>query len=253
MVFNAQYMQNYAACGAGSATPDPGVEGMSTEEWFDPATGERITRVLTSDDDGNITIKYLDKEGNDVSTESSNFQAAAVQRDVEKSEIWGTITDDTNLEYSRARTMFATETFEDGVSQGTNYTFIADGSDANAFANDAGTTLALAPIQLQNGDENLDVTGATAIALGSIPAFATYAEIYIDASNDDTNIRWTQNGSVPADDNGEQEAKGSTIKLDTREAIEGFRALTIDPSGALDPALVASLTVVYYNVSPDQN
>jgi len=106
------------------------------------------------------------------------------------------------------------------------------------------------PAVVQLTSETLDVTGTTASSLASIPTHAAYAEIYIDASADDALIRWSADGSTPADDSGEQEATGKTIVLTNRAALLGFRALAMDAAGDLDDTLTASLSVTYYNTKP---
>lgn len=235
------------------AGSDPGVEGMGMTTWYDPTNGNApITRIVTVDDDGNPTIQWIDKDGNDVSSNSANFTPATAQTDSEVEIMYATVTDVAAAEAGRVRELRELREVTEGVLA-VSHTFVVDGSDATAFVASAETQLSAAPIQVQLPTENLDVTGAAAIALAAIPQFASYAEVYIDASADDTNIRWTQDASAPADDNGEQEGRGTTIILNGRESIDGFRALTIDGAGALDPALTASLTVSYFNIAPDED
>ena len=107
-------------------------------------------------------------------------------------------------------------------------------------------TVATQPVLVQMPTENLAVTGSTPSSL-TPPAYAKYAEIFVE----DENIRWTQDGSAPADNNGEQERAGTTISLLDTTALAGFRALPMDNVGALDPTLTANLTVTYYNEKPE--
>lgn len=85
-------------------------------------------------------------------------------------------------------------------------------------------------------------------ALAAVPTYAVYAEIYIEAEN----IRWTQDGSAPAVGNGEQELAGTTVKLFGKQAIDGFRALVIDNTGAITASGEAKLTVGYWNLNPER-
>ena len=101
--------------------------------------------------------------------------------------------------------------------------------------------------------ENLSVDGSTqdtdtGEALAAVPAYAAYAEIYIE----DENVRWTQDGSAPAAGNGEQELAGGTIKLFGKQAIDGFRALVIDNVGAIASTGVVKFTVSYFNMNPER-
>ena len=106
-------------------------------------------------------------------------------------------------------------------------------------------------VEIVSGTENIAVTGATPVAL-TVPPHATYAEIYIDVDN--AAIRWTKDGTPPADDNGEQENAGTTVYLEDVDSINGFRALAIDnTTGALDPAMTAQLTGNFWNISPDED
>ena len=103
------------------------------------------------------------------------------------------------------------------------------------------------PVLVQMPTQRLAVSGPAPAQL-SPPPFAAYAEVFIE----DENIRWTADGATPADNRGEQERKGTTITLQSRQEIEGFRALAIDNVGALDPSLTARLTVVFYNGDPER-
>ena len=105
----------------------------------------------------------------------------------------------------------------------------------------------LYPTLVRITKELTSLTGALPVSLTPHP-HARYAEIYIE----DANIRWTQDGSIPSDNNGEQERAGTTVQLYGAPALAGFRALTIDSLGNMDPTLTANLTVTYYNRSPDQ-
>ena len=114
-------------------------------------------------------------------------------------------------------------------------------------------TAAEEPILVQLPTEALAIDGAShdttnGEALAAIPAHADYAEIFIE----DENIRWTQDGSAPADNNGEQEMAGTTIRLYGRPAIDGFRALVIDNVGDIATAGVSNLSVSYFNMNPER-
>lgn len=207
---------------------------------------------------GARTVTYYQEDGVTPMTNSADFNASKEQVNNESEIVYATNTTDGDAEFGRVAEVRRTEVYRDGVLDAAATTYwnmnVQPPVDVTALVTAAPFQLAAAPVRKKfNPAEQLDVTGAAEVALAAIPTFATYAEIYIDASADDTNIRWTKDGTAPADDNGEQESTGTTIRLLDRDEIDGFRALTIDGSGNLDPALVASLTVDYWNVAPDED
>lgn len=114
-------------------------------------------------------------------------------------------------------------------------------------------TAAEEPQLVRNGSEakSIDASVQDTVngeALASVPAYAAYVEIYIE----DENIRWTQDGSTPAAGNGEQEMAGTTVKLYGKSAIDGFRALVIDNTGAIVASGVSKLSVTYWNMNPER-
>lgn len=102
------------------------------------------------------------------------------------------------------------------------------------------------PVLVRISSQSVAVTGATASQLAAEP-FGHYAEVYIE----DGNIRWTQDGTEPAPGNGEQENAGSTVKLYGRDAVQGFRARSINSVGDLDEAVLSNLTVTIWNMDPE--
>lgn len=119
------------------------------------------------------------------------------------------------------------------------YTVVGTAAEAPQLVRIASEALAVAA----------DAAAGVGVALAAIPAYADYAEIYVE----DENIRWVQDGSIPADNNGEQEMAGTTIKLFGRQAIEGFKAVVIDNTGAVtsDAAAISNLSVSYWNQNPE--
>lgn len=261
MVFSVnKIVGDLACCGfsikeAVSTLPD--TVDIDSDRWCDPTNNNAIVyRRVTALDDGSTSITWHNPDGTPNMTDSSNFTPNKADVAVLADIIYATVTDPADAEFGRVRETTRYRTANDGVVDTTSSQYLNQDEppvDVTAIVSGAQYSRASAPVRVELTGEGLDITGAVELALAAIPTFATYAEIYIDASTDDTGIRWTKDGSVPADDNGEQEQKGSTIKMFDRDEIDGFRALTIDGSGTLDPALTASLTVNYWNVSPDED
>lgn len=108
------------------------------------------------------------------------------------------------------------------------------------------------PVPFQLGTLSLAVTGTTPFDLGTLNPWTNYAEVAINLDpNAPSGIRWTKDGQAPTATLGEQEAGGGTIKLFDRSELIGFRALSIDGTGALDPLLTTHLTVTFHNISPE--
>ncbi|WP_299933623.1 hypothetical protein [uncultured Pelagimonas sp.] len=248
------YFDQDAAAGGTAATPpfDPPITVNRDGQWgWDTATGDLIERVAVTLSDGTETITdYIN--GVPLMTLSSNF-SPDTSVDVERSTAYATNTTVGDAQYGRVVELDRHMPFKAGVLQENDIKFwdmtVTPPVDQTAIVTVAPFTLAEAPIRLQLAGEALAITGAAGVALAAIPATATYAEIYIE----DANLRWTKDGSAPADNNGEQESTGGTIRLLDRAEIEGFLALTIDANGDLDAALTANVTVNYWNVAPDED
>lgn len=250
--------------GAVSLTPpgDPGVEGITSTRWYDPNNNfAPIDRVVTTDDNGVFTVTWLDKDGNDVSSQSPGFTPEKENSETESRIMELTVIDPASADFGRVHQLREYDNIVDGVSTGLAYTYVGVPStiepDATIYATTAvtaGTTqLNAAPIQLQLGDEQFEVTGAAEVSLPNIPTYATYASIRVDASADDAGVRYTTDGTAPTDDNSKQVNRGNDIILDGPDAIAGFRALAIGPNGEVDAAQNASLNVVYENIAPNED
>ena len=216
--------------------------------------GQEIQRVILTFSNGDVEVTDI-INGVIQMTQSPSFTTTAGQTDVETQILFATNTDSADAQFGRVVEVQRNDVYVDGVLDPARVQYFdmnqAPPVDLTATVTAAPFDLASAPIRVELAGENLAVTGAAEVALAAIPATATYAEVYIDAP--DANIRWTKDGSAPTDNNGEQETAGVTIRLLDRPEIDGFRALTIDALGALDPALTANLTVNYWNVAPDED
>jgi len=220
-------------------------------------TGQEIHRVTVTYNNGDVEVTDF-INGVPQVTQSPSFttdKPAPDQLDVERDVWYATNTTVGDAEYGRIIQLEKRNVFVNGVIDPAQTTFVDVNQtpefDATALVTVAPYTLNAQQIRVELTGEQIAVTGAAAAVLAAIPATATYAEIYIDAP--DSNIRWTKDGSAPADNNGEQELAGSTIRLLDRDEIDGFRALTIGGDGALDPALTANLTVNYWNIEPTED
>lgn len=250
------YNDGSTASGAGAPAANvqfspPIVIDRDTDWGFDTVTLDPIERVTVTLSDGTITTTdYIN--GVPQVTQSSNFSTEQ-GIDVERETVYATNTATGDAQFGRVVELDRHMPFKNGVLQSADVKFwdmtVTPPVDQTAIVTVAPFSLAAAPIRLGLAGETLAVTGAAGVALAAIPATATYAEIYIE----DANIRWTKDGSAPADNNGEQESTGGTIRLLDRAEIDGFLALTIDAQGALDPALTANMTVNYWNVAPDED
>lgn len=236
-----------------TGAPDTKIEGLSSEPWIDTANNNApITKVFFTDDDGNVTFKFIDQGGTEV-TQSPSFQPAAIDRDVEQTLVYATNTDSASAEYGRVVAVERHDVFKDGALDPALTKFFDMNQtppvDVTAVVTAVPYELNPAPVRVELTGEPLAVTGAVSVGFAAIAASATYAEVYVE----DSNIRWTKDGSDPADNNGEQENMGATIRLLDRDEIEGFRALPIDMAGVLDGSLTANLTVNYWNIAPDED
>lgn len=249
-------------CDLDTSSEDTGVEGLSVTQWYDTANNcAPVSQVLTTDDLGNITITWLDKDGNEM-TDSSNFTPAKPNVENEHQRMYATNTVSTDAEFGRVVELNRTDTYTDGVLDptATQYWDVTQhpNVDVTAIVTAAPYSLASAPIREQLGSGTIVIDAANPagdVNLGAEIAIAanaaTYVEIYIDAGGTgDGNIRWTKDGTAPADNNGEQENAGSTIKLWDRPEIDNFMAAAIDAAGLMDPTGGANLKWTAWNVDP---
>ena len=210
----------------------------------DLATGDPITReVLTYTDGTTVVTDTNDNTG--VETADPGLPQFVDKRaSVEEHYTQLYDTDTATGEIVRFTRITAITTNPDGT---TTYAPAADMAfDLTALYAPAGAVDAV-PLVVPLGGEAIAVSGATPAAL-TPPAHAAYAEIYIE----DANVRWTQDGSAPADNNGEQERAGTTISLLDTTALAGFRARPMDNLGDIASAGTMVVSVAYFNTKPER-
>lgn len=228
---------------AGSVTIDPPIYTTWFSEWGYDAAGTLINRRTQQLSDGTII--------------QTDYIAGVPQVSLSP-----TFSPEQSGNQAKIETMFDTDLTTGlitEIKQVSPYAVASDMSvtfgttvyrtaDMTADYTPAGTVSAL-PIRVALTPEALAVTGIAGVALAAVPANAAYAEVYVE----DANIRWTKDGSVPADNNGEQEAAGGTIILHDAAEIAGFMAVPIDGAGVIDGTLTANLTVNYWNIAPSSD
>lgn len=228
------------------------------QHGFDLDTGFPVIQRTLTYEDGTFAVLYFQPDGVTLMTSTvTNFTATPAQTENDIVTMYATNTDDADASYGEVLELREITPFVDGVLDAANVAYwdysATPPVDVTATVTVAPYERALAPVRVDYpDDENLAVTGTVGVALAAIPAFATYAEVYVDAP--DAGISWTTDGTDPVDNNRTQQNAGTTIKLLDRSEIEGFRAVPMnDGTGVIDGALTANLKIRYTNIAPDED
>lgn len=200
--------------------------------YINPVTGEMIMTGSSDFMKQGDSVQYSDPVPMKLTDDADN----------------GTGTGEVKTIFSRTVTTNGTpvqEYYESGADGQPDYSAVFDPTGAGTVDEKA--------IRMILGDEAFDITTDT--ALPNIPDFATYAEIYLEASDSVAPaVQWAKNASAPADGDANEEDKvGTTIRLYDRDEIEGFLASSANADGTINGTDVVKSRVVWWNIAPDED
>jgi hypothetical protein len=265
----ATLAQKQLCCLASAANSEPDVEAGNNTGLFAPieppattAGGEVITQMpvlsLINDDGELIELYYHDPiTGAKIVTNSGNFEKRAEEVSRERQALVWTDTDDASADKGQLTPVMEVTVVTDGETTVEYYGQNADGTWDYSVQLDPAVDF----VGLEKGVKRVEVGYAkfdvtTDTALPSIPAHATYAEIYLELSDSDScGVQWRKHAdAVIADGNANEEDKtGGTITLRDRDEIEAWMATSIDLDAKLDGSLVTKASVTFWNVDKDED
>ncbi len=215
-------------------------------------TGQPVFSIL--DGNNNVTeLFYFNKETGEKVMTQSNFTAQT-----EKTTLNETAYETKANGVVERLTKYVT--LIDGVPQTPQFTQFS----GEAYTVADLTKVAPKPQKVQMGEEQIVVTGVTALA--NIPTatnsqgvnFPQHAYIHVNADKNATGkgISYTTDGTDPAESDTAKEfevSAGQGLDLDTHAEIIGFKAIAVNSKGEPDATLTVQLSVEYNNISPDKD
>ncbi len=241
---------NEEARAKAEATQD--VEASSPTGLMDEKTGQPVFSII--DDNGNvIELFYFDPKTGEKIMTNTGF---APQTDVQTKDEVAYET----LANGAVERLTKYVTLVDGVPQAPVYTQF----NGDAYTVVDQTKVAPKPQKVQMGEEQVVVTGVTALA--NIPTvtnsqgqnFPQHAYIHVNADQNATGkgISYTTDGTDPAESDTSKEfevSAGQGFHLDTYQEIVGFKAIAVNSKGEPDAALTVQLSVEYNNIDEDKD
>lgn len=240
------------------------VTGTSIQHGFDCSVTppQKARAVLTVMSDGTETYTYTNLETGLPMSNASNFTATApnVAVNIQDDHMFSTNTDSADANYGLSLELVRTDTTTDGVTV-TTYT-LADNVAGIGAAGDDVTALVTGgapwgrPTDEEQtviyGNVNFDVTGAStampAVGSNGRVALAGWMRAEINLGNTAAGVRYTTDGSVPSDTNGQLAQDGGVIIL-TEDEIAAAIFAPVGADGLVDTALTESLSFEQRNIA----